>query len=160
MSFSSANCECFSALTARLPRDRLSVKLTKLRLGERLRYWVWQTQGGGGGSGLAQRLRWLGVHGLQQGFMACNTARGRREAVFTGHTRMRAHMVEICFIPYECHVRHRAALESASHEPEPILQVLEALVVGDVIAEEHRLRVSRRCATLMTTGRKENARGG
>ena len=55
------------------------------------------------------------------------------------------HVVEIRLIAHERHVRHGAALECPSHQPEPVLEVLEALVIRDVVAQEHSL-LSKVCA--------------
>ena len=66
MSFSSANCECFSGLTARLHRGRPSVQRTEPRLGTLAAFWflVWvgvdgwcEWVGGWEASELAQCLR-------------------------------------------------------------------------------------------------------
>jgi hypothetical protein len=42
-------------------------------------------------------------------------------------------------VPDEGHVGHRRLIKGLLHKAVPILQILEALVVRDVVAQQHRL---------------------
>eukprot|EP00325_Prymnesiales_sp_UTEX-LB-985_P030524 CAMPEP_0174721056 /NCGR_PEP_ID=MMETSP1094-20130205/35221_1 /TAXON_ID=156173 /ORGANISM="Chrysochromulina brevifilum, Strain UTEX LB 985" /LENGTH=196 /DNA_ID=CAMNT_0015921667 /DNA_START=392 /DNA_END=982 /DNA_ORIENTATION=+ len=51
-----------------------------------------------------------------------------------------AQVVEVGFVANKSDARHLLPLECPLHEVIPILKVLKALVVGDIVAEQHGLR--------------------
>lgn len=66
----------------------------------------------------------------------------------------------LTFISNHCHVRHHPFLEGFDNQPVPVIQVLEAVVIGDVVAHYHCLigrgTVGNRCRVVVCIGRAEN----
>lgn len=56
--------------------------------------------------------------------------------VYVGKTTART------LVAHEAHVRHAVRVKGAPHESVPVLEVLKALVVGDVVHQQHRLNTT------------------
>ena len=50
-----------------------------------------------------------------------------------------AKVCEVCLVPYQRDAWHRLTAERALNQREPVFEILEALVVGNVVAEQHCL---------------------